>query len=132
MTHFSMLLLEKNFISAYFWGKICFFSIGTNIRFFYFLSYCFHSIHQLFFRNHEVIVEGRRLGWTKKSRSVEPLSISKQMFLHTFKSVTENAYDNFTYYELKQAATAYQDDWKKVKAALNIWTKKNVDLLQFK
>lgn len=83
-------------------------------------------------RNHEVIVEGRRLGWTKKSHSAVPLSISKKMFLHTFKSVTENTYDDFTYYELKQTAIAYQDSWRKVKAALNIWTDKNIGLLQFK
>lgn len=54
------------------------------------------------------------------------------MFLSSFKSVTENLYQDLTYYELKQKATEYQDLWKKVKAALGIWTVKNIDLLQFK
>ncbi|XP_065200968.1 tRNA-specific adenosine deaminase 1 [Planococcus citri] len=85
-------------------------------------------------KNHEVCVEGRRLGWTKKKADkIQPLLVSKKCFLSDFKYLASDGdYDQLTYFQIKKLAARYckmSDDFKN---AVGLWTIKNRDLLSFK
>lgn len=86
------------------------------------------------FRNHEVCVEGRRLGWSKKNTDkVQPILITKKCFLNNFKSLAiDGDYDQLTYFQIKKLATRYCKKSEEFKNAVGLWTVKNPDLLLFK
>lgn len=78
-------------------------------------------------------MEGRRLGCTKKRNDViEPLLITRKIFLQLFKSLTGGEYDDLTYYEVKLLALRYRELSKLLKNAVGIWTIKNDNVQLFK
>ena len=84
------------------------------------------------FRNHQVYVEGRELGCTKKHRSnTTDLLVAKKTFFAIFKSLTGNEYSHLSYLEAKSKAVKYQEKWQQAKKFIGIWTQKDPNLLRF-
>lgn len=82
---------------------------------------------------HEVLVNGRKQGVTKKT--IDKLSgasaLCKKSLLDAFKRLRPDDDVVLTYAQVKSEATWYRHRWTTFKNQLGCWTEKSKDLLEF-